>query len=550
MKIALSQINPVVGDIRGNTKKIIKQIHRAQKEKIDLVIFPELCVCGYPPADLLTYPHFIEECQHAVRQIAAECTEIGAIVGAPTRNPHLQGKRLYNSALLLTGKRIVFQANKTLLPNYDIFDEYRYFESDKTFEIIRYKGLKLALTICEDIWTSGLYSLYEVNPLQELAYQKPDLVINISASPFDYDQEKRRRNVLQNHAKEFALPIVYVNQVGGNTDLLFDGNSKAIQQNGNILLNLKSFEEDFQILETDDLLSPPLSKSSNLPTFPIAPKPALIHDALVTGLRDYFGKLNLKKAILGLSGGIDSAITLVLASHALGAENLRAVLLPSEFSSEHSVADARQLAENLGVAYDILPIAPGYESMRTILKPLFADLPFGLAEENLQARIRGTLLMALANKFGYTLLNTSNKSETAVGYGTIYGDMCGGLAVLGDVYKTEVYELAQYINREKEIIPENSITKPPSAELRPNQKDADSLPDYEILDKILFNYLELCKGSAEIIAMGFDENMVSKVIRLVNANEWKRFQTAPILRVSPKAFGKGRNMPIASKYSL
>lgn len=548
MKIALVQSNYIIGDFEQNTAKIIGNIRKARQQGADLVIFAELSVCGYPPRDFLEFDDFIDRCDKAVQQIADQCIGIGAIVGAPTRNPNPKGKPLFNSALLLAEGEIVASAHKALLPTYDIFDEYRYFEPNRSFSIVNFKGLPLALTICEDLWNIGPDPLYVSNPMDELIKQSPALMVNIAASPFHWNQEKERNAVLAGNAIKYEIPLIYVNQVGAQTELLFDGNSKALDEKGNQLLKLADFEEDYQILELDILNGKAVPSPKAYVNSLDKPKPRLIHDALVMGIRDYFRKMGFTKAILGLSGGIDSAVTLVLAAEALGPENTRAILLPSGFSSSHSIEDAKALAVNLGSPYDIIGIQDSFENIESTLNPFFDGLPFNIAEENIQARLRAVILMAMANKFGYILLNTSNKSEAAVGYGTLYGDMCGGISVLGDVYKTEVYELADYINRDKEIIPVNTIIKPPSAELRPDQKDSDSLPDYAILDAILYSYIEQRMGPCSIIREGFNADTVYRVLKMVNMNEWKRHQTPPILRVSTKAFGSGRRMPIVGRY--
>ncbi len=546
MRIALAQLNYIIGDFELNTRKIIQTIESCRQQGADLVVFAELSVCGYPPRDFLEFNDFIEKSYQAVETIARHCTDIAAIVGAPSRNPDTKGKNLFNSAWLLSDGNVQSLAHKALLPTYDIFDEYRYFEPNRQFKCITYKGVKIALTICEDIWNLVPDPLYISNPMDVLEAQSPDIMINIAASPFNYEQQNTRLGILRANTALYKIPLIYVNQAGAQTELLFDGNSCAVDIAGNITAQCKAFGEDTTFIdfnpETGSLVSdlPPATVSSS--------KIALIHDALVMGIRDYFAKMGFKKAILGLSGGIDSAVTLALAAEALGKENVYAVLLPSEFSSDHSINDAVALAKNLGCKYDTISIKDGYTSILGSLQPYFNNLPFNVAEENIQARVRAIILMGLANKFGYILLNTSNKSEAAVGYGTLYGDMCGGISVLGDVYKTDVYGLANYINREREIIPVNSITKPPSAELRPGQKDSDSLPDYEILDQILYNYIELRQSPADLIAAGFDETTVKRVLRMVNMNEWKRHQTPPILRVSPKAFGQGRRMPIVGRY--
>ena len=544
MKTALAQINYHIGNFEENISKIKQQIQKAKQEQAELIVFAELAISGYPPRDFLEFDDFIHRCTLGIENIAKECHGIAAIIGAPSVNTEKKGKPLYNSAYFLAVGKIMAVRHKTLLPTYDIFDEYRYFEPNRNFELIEYKGKKIALTICEDLWNLDEDPLYIINPMDELIKLQPDMIVNIAASPFNYNQKEIRKNVLIRNAKKYHLPVYYVNHVGAQTELLFDGGSTVVDAQGNIVDELNSFEEDFRVypsLKKSERIS---SKNKNQTISSIA----LIHDALVMGIKNYFEKQNFKKAILGLSGGIDSAVTLVLAARALGKENVRAVLMPSEFSSEHSVKDAKNLAENLDVKHDIIGIHEVFDVIDKNLKPYFEERPFNIAEENIQSRIRGILLMALSNKFGYILLNTSNKSEIAVGYGTLYGDMCGGLSVLGDIYKTQVYELAQFINKEKEIIPLNTILKPPSAELRPDQKDSDSLPDYDILDKILYQYIELRKGPNEIIAMGFDEKIVSKTLKLVNTSEFKRHQTPPILRVSPKAFGMGRRMPIVAKY--
>lgn len=540
MKIALAQINVIIGDFEGNTSKIINKINEAKQQGVDLIVFPELSVCGYPPQDFLEFEDFINKSIQAVETIAEHCVGIAAIVGAPTKNPFIEGKNLYNSACFLADGKPKSYAHKALLPNYDIFDEYRYFEPSKNFSCIEFKDKKIALTICEDIWDIDDDPLYTVSPMKELLKENPDFAINISASPFSYNQLENRENVVSYWAKKGNIPLFYVNYWGAQTEIIFDGNSLVCNSTGEIVAVGKSFDEDVLLVDTDNLPAP----ISNFKTEKIE----RIYSALVCGIKDYFHKMGFKKALLGLSGGIDSALTAVLAVDALGAENVTGILLPSKFSSDHSVSDAEQLAINLGMPYTTIPIEPIFQSFETALEPLFKDLPFNVAEENLQSRIRGTLLMAHSNKFNGILLNTSNKSESAVGYGTLYGDMNGGLAVLGDVYKTEVYELSYFINKDSERIPLNSIKKAPSAELRPGQKDSDSLPDYDVLDKILYQYIELRKGPNEIIDMGFDENLVKRILRMVNKVEFKRKQTAPILRISSKAFGQGRRMPIVGKY--
>ncbi len=543
MKIALAQLNYHIGNFEQNEEQIINSILEAKKSGVDLIVFAELAISGYPPRDFLEFEDFIDKCLTGIDRIAKHCYGIAAIVGGPARNPDKKGKHLFNTAFFLEDGKIHSKHYKSLLPNYDIFDEYRYFEPNTNFEVVKCKGKKLAITICEDLWNIGDDLLYRSNPMDELEKQKPDIMINIAASPFHYNQANQRKDKLLQNVYKYKHPLFYVNHVGAQTELLFDGGSLAINSQGKIMDEMAYFKEDLKIYDTDTFESENFYSEKKSPS-----KIALIHEGLVMGIRNYFQKLGFKKAILGLSGGIDSAVTLVIAARALGSENVRAILLPSHYSSGHSVDDAVALAKNLDVPYDIIPIKDSYDSFDETLKPYFKDLPFNIAEENIQARIRGLILMALSNKFGYIVLNTSNKSEAAVGYGTLYGDMNGGLSVLGDVYKTEVFELARYMNLNGEVIPINSITKPPSAELRPDQKDSDSLPDYEILDEILLQYIENRKGPDEIIKMGFDKNIVNKTLKLVNINEYKRFQTAPTLRVSSKAFGMGRRMPIVAKY--
>ena len=543
MKIALAQLNYHIGNFENNTVKIKKTILKAKRLGVDLVVFAELSVCGYPPRDFLEFEDFISQCNAVVDDIASVSNGIAIIIGSPTVNPDVKGKDLFNSALFINDGKVISTHHKSLLPNYDVFDEYRYFEPSRKSSVINYQGKNIAVTICEDLWNIGEEVLYPYSPMDDLITQNPDLIINIAASPFNYDQRNIRKDVLSKNASKYHIPLLYVNHVGAQTELIFDGGSLVIDAKGRVAEELKYFEEDFIIVDTNNLNTVgELKEEEHIQDI------ALIHDALVLGIKDYFYKLGFKKAILGLSGGIDSAVTLVLAAEALGSQNVKALLLPSRFSSQHSIDDAVSLADNIQVPYETIHLDEAYKSFGSLLSPFFKDMPFDVTEENLQARIRAVLLMAFTNKFGYVLLNTSNKSEAAVGYGTLYGDMCGGLSVLGDLYKTQVYHLANYINREMEVIPINSITKPPSAELRPDQKDSDSLPEYDILDKILYNYIEKRKGPKELIAMGFDEAVVKKTLRLVNMNEYKRHQTPPILRVSPKAFGMSRRMPIVGKY--
>ncbi|TNF26903.1 MAG: NAD+ synthase [Bacteroidetes bacterium] len=543
MKIRLSQLNYHIGNFEQNVSKIIAEVEKAANEGVDLVVFAELSVCGYPPRDFLEFEDFIRRCENSIIEIATHCVGISAIVGGPLRNQAVSGKRLYNAAFVLADGKVKQVIRKSLLPNYDIFDEYRYFEPNREFEIVELNGVRIALTICEDLWNIE-DPLYITSPMDELMKHKPQLMVNIAASPFDFSHREDRIRILEKNCKKYGLPVLYTNHVGAQTELIFDGGSMAFNAEGNLLHELDYFQEDASTFEFDGSLKL-VGEERNIDQ---RSKIERIHDAVVLGISDYFRKLGFSKAVIGLSGGIDSAVVLYLAQKALGAENVRSLLMPSAFSSQHSVDDSIQLSKNLGTRYDILSIENLFQNFRNDLEPIFGDLPFNLAEENLQARIRGVLLMAVSNKFGNILLNTSNKSECAVGYSTIYGDMNGGLSVIADLYKTEVYELARWINRHGELIPENIISKAPSAELRPDQKDSDSLPEYDILDEILIEYIENRKGPEEIIAMGHDAALVNRILRLVNINEYKRYQTPPILRVSSKAFGMGRRVPIVGKY--
>lgn len=543
MRIALAQLNYHIGKFEGNLQKMLDAVEKAKRQDADLICFSELAITGYPPRDFLEFRDFIRLSDECVQTLAKASKDIGIIVGAPSVNPVIEGKDLYNSAYFLYEGEIKYVQHKTLLPNYDIFDEYRYFEPATEHKVIEFKGKKIALTICEDIWNLGNENpMYTICPLDELESQSPDLIINISASPFDILQPEERIHFIRANVRRYGLPMFYVNHCGAQTELIFDGASVVMSPDGKVFDEMPFFKEDLQVYDLDEVLKGGIENLRD------RDQTRLIHDALVLGIGDYFRKLGFKQAIVGLSGGIDSAITAVLAARALGSQNVLAVLMPSEFSSEHSITDAKLLIENLGIRSKQIPINEPYRAMIDLLEPEFGDLPFDVTEENLQARIRSMLLMALCNKFGYILLNTSNKSEMAVGYGTLYGDLCGGLSVIGDVYKTDVYKLAAWINREKEIIPQNTIEKPPSAELRPDQLDTDSLPPYNILDPILYQYIEERKGPAEIITQGHDEAIVRRALKLVNINEFKRYQTAPVLRVSPKAFGMGRRVPIVGKY--
>ena len=543
MKIALAQLNYLIGDFDGNVNKILDYIGKARSGGADIVLFGELAVCGYPPRDFLEFNDFIARCSHSIEVIRDATEGIAVVFGAPVVNPDPEGKDLFNAAFFIADKEIIHVQHKTLLPTYDIFDEYRYFEPATEHNVFEYKGKRIALTICEDIWNIGNENpLYRICPLDIMVPHNPDFILNVSASPFAYSHAEERLKVLKANVDRYKLPLFYSNNVGSQTEIVFDGGSAVMSPDGEIFREMPYFKESLEFFELDEVIRGGQSD--------VQPKDDIleIHDGLLCGIKDYFGKLGFKKAILGLSGGIDSAVAAVLAARALGPENVKGLLMPSQFSSSHSVEDAEQLARNLGISHEIIRIKDIYSSFMSKLEPHFEGLPFSVAEENIQARIRGTLLMSFSNKFGHILLNTTNKSEMAVGYGTLYGDLAGGLSVLGDVYKTQVYDLAKYINRDAEVIPVNTITKPPSAELRPDQKDSDSLPDYDILDKVLFEYIENRKGPREIIEMGYDDKLVRRILRLVNINEFKRHQTAPVLRVSHKAFGMGRRMPIVGKY--
>ena len=558
MKIFLAQQNYHIGNFESNTEKIINAINLAKAQGGDLIVFSEMSVCGYPARDFVEFNDFIRKCYDSIDIIKKHADTIAVLVGAPAINPIEEGKNLFNAAFFLYEQEIKAEIHKTLLPTYDVFDEYRYFEPAYEWSVVEFKGKKLAITICEDIWNINDNKLYRICPMDKLMTQNPDVMINLSASPFDYTHDEDRKSVIKANVLKYKLPMFYCNAVGSQTEIVFDGASLVFDKDANLCKVFPIFEESVQSVVLNDdgsLDAHVIEPASHVPDFQLNPDALLsqlniaqIHDALILGIRDYFSKMGFSKAIIGSSGGIDSAVTLALACKALGSDKVKAVLMPSPYSTDHSVDDAVQLSINLGNPYDIVRINAVFESLQTTLQPMFKDLPFSLAEENMQSRIRGNILMGIANKFGYILLNTSNKSELATGYGTLYGDMAGGLGVLGDCYKLQVYALAHYINKDKEVIPLNIITKAPSAELRPNQKDSDSLPDYEILDKILYQYIERKSGPAEIKSKGYDAALVDRVLKLVNVNEYKRNQFCPIIRISPKAFGVGRRVPIVGKY--
>ncbi len=544
MKIALAQINQTVGDFKKNTEKICLSINRAKCKGADLVAFPELAVTGYPPKDFLDIPAFVDENLKALEEIAHSTSGIAAIVGFVDKNKRPYGKLVHNAAAFIQDQKIVSVHHKSLLPTYDVFDECRYFEPAHTISPVRFKNYTLGISICEDMWNDEEFwtrPLYEIDPIENLIANGANVIINISSSPFTVGKhEEIRLRMLTHDAVKYKVPFIYVNQVGGNDDLVFDGNSTVINAQGKLIAQAAIFEEDLMVVDIEN------------PSVHVQPKRyspiETIHMALITGLRDYVTKCGFKKVVIGLSGGIDSAVTAALAVESLGNDNVIGVLMPSQFSSQGSIDDAAKLALNLGIVYKIIPIKDVFEIYQNTLKTEFKGLPFDITEENLQARIRGNILMALSNKYGYLVLTTGNKSELAVGYCTLYGDMSGGFALISDVPKTMVYELANFINRGKEVIPKNSIDKPPSAELRPNQLDQDSLPPYDIMDGILKAYVEDARGVDEIVRMGFDEKTVREIIRKVNRNEYKRRQAAPGIKVTSKAFGSGRRMPIAHNF--
>lgn len=543
MKISIAQLNYHIGNFDGNIRQMVEAIEQARQDGADLICFSELATTGYPPRDFLDFEDFIELSYEAVDQLKPHSDDLAIVVGSPRFNPVAEGKDLYNSALVIHQGEIVFTQHKTLLPTYDIFDEYRYFEPANRWSVFEYKGKKIAITICEDIWNVGNANpMYTICPLDEMMADEPDFIINISASPFDYTSARRRIEVVRANVSRYKIPLFYVNHCGAQTEILFDGGSLVMNQDGVMVDEFSYFTPALRTYDLDEVRKNAENREQS------KEKMELIRRGLVMGIRDYFRKLGFTRAILGLSGGLDSALTCVLAVEALGAENVRVLLMPGPYSTDHSISDARELAENLSIQYDVVPITKAYEAVVENLIPVFANQQFGLTEENIQARLRGLFLMAVSNKSGEILLNTSNKSEAAVGYGTLYGDMAGGISVIGDLYKTEVFELARHLNRHEVIIPLNTIIKPPSAELRPDQKDSDSLPEYAILDVILYQYIERSQSPEDIIALGYDPVLVRRICRLVNINEFKRYQAAPVLRVSRKAFGMGRRMPIVGKY--
>ena len=557
MKICLAQINPTVGDFEQNVKKICRFINTAKKKRADLIVFPEMCIVGYPPKDLLELSGFVDSNLKALEEVKNNVTGISAIVGFVDRNAGQRGKNLYNAAAYINNKEIVSRHYKSLLPTYDVFDEDRYFEPAHSISLAKISGRKSGISICEDAWGANIIwhrKIHHKDPVESMIRQGAEIIINISASPFTIGKQDERLKMLTSHAKKYNVPIVFVNQIGGNDDLVFDGNSLVINKKGVIVDKALSFEEDLLMVE---FKGPDISAGGSKPSSVGKRTQAgadegeieSVYDALVLGTRDYVRKCGFKKAVIGLSGGIDSAVTAVIAARALGKGKVLGVTMPSGFSSKGSVKDSKALAKRLGIAFENIPIKSVYNAYTRTLSDMFTGLPFDVTEENLQARIRGKILMAISNKYGYLVLTTGNKSELAVGYCTLYGDMCGGLAVISDIPKTMVYDIAEYINRKKEIIPIDTIEKPPSAELRPDQKDQDSLPPYDILDGVLRAYVEESKDIDDIVGIGFNETLVKDIIKKVDTNEYKRKQAAPGLKVTSKAFGTGRRMPLAQRYT-
>src|SRR5216683_339404 len=542
MKIALAQFNPTVGDFLGNAARILDLAGQAKQRGADLAVFTELCLCGYPPQDLLERPTFLDRNMDELKELASKIP-LPSLVGYAGRVKNTSGKSVANKAALLCGGRVVFEQSKMLLPTYDVFDESRYFQPADKQVVYSFKDEKLGITICEDVWNDPNFwptRLYERDPVVELSKQGTSILLNLSASPYTIDKKNLRREMLRAIAMKQQRPIVYVNQVGGDDNLIFDGASMAIAADGRVAAQALAFQEDLVLFDT-------VTGQGEIHEQPPT-EIAYAYEALLTGTADYVRKCGFKQVLVGLSGGIDSAVVASIAVDALGPENVLGVYMPGPFSSAGSKSDAATLAKNLGIKLITLPITDVFEEYKRALAPAFGDRPVDVTEENIQARIRGNYLMALSNKFGSMVLSTGNKSELAVGYCTLYGDMAGGLAVISDVPKTMIYELARWINREREVIPKSTIEKPPSAELKPNQKDQDTLPSYEILDEILHLYVEENLSARDIIARGFDEKTVRWVQRRVDLNEYKREQSAPGLKVTSRAFGLGRRMPIAQKY--
>lgn len=554
MKVRVQQLNPTIGDLSANVSSIQEAMQQAEQEGAELLILPELVVCGYPPMDLLERPAFLEANYSATREIVKSTGDTAVLFGCVTPNKSSYGRKCYNSAVLAHQGEVVGTTHKRLLPTYDVFDGLRYFEPGTTYECIAFKRVNFGITICEDIWYNRndiQYHTYRTNPAEELVGNGADIIVNISASPFTKTKSEGRRQMLQQHAEMLNVPVFYANQAGANTDLIFDGDSLVLDGSARIIARAQLFEEDKLDVAWD--IEEGILTNEGREIAAVSPQTERIFRALLKGLRDYLDKTQLTdKVILGLSGGIDSALVACIATAALGSEKVLAVTMPSEFSSEGSISDSQKLADNLGIRLDKIPVNSLYNEYNSVLEPLFADTDFGVAEENIQSRIRGTLLMAISNKFGHMLLNTGNKSELATGYCTLYGDMAGGLGIIADLYKTEVYEICEWLNEhyyEAEVIPTGILTKPPSAELHPDQKDSDSLPNYDILDIILEAYIEKQMSLKEIVALGFETETVRSVIKLVDRNEYKRFQAVPGLKVSAKSLGTGRRQPLVQRWT-
>lgn len=553
MIIRLEQLNPTIGDIEGNLKLIEKAMRKAESDGIDLLVLPELVTCGYSPMDLLERQAFLDTVYQANDRIKVKSGDTAVLFGSITPNNNATGRSCFNSALLVRNGERLAEIHKTLLPTYDVYDELRYFEPGKSFECVECDGIKIGVTVCEDIWHNFElpYVTYNVNPAEELAQKGVQAIFNLSASPYTKEKPRKRQKMLQQHARRLEVPVFYANQVGGNTELISDGDSMAVDSNANVVGRAQLF----QVANIDLDWRPEFGTLENVGPAPAAVpgKIEQMFNGLKLGLQDYLKKTGIADSvILGLSGGIDSALVAAIATEAVGSEQVVGITMPSEFSSKGSVSDSQKLAENLGITCYEIPVADIYDEFDSALEPYFEETDFGVAEENLQPRIRGTLLMGYSNKFGNMLLNTGNKSELATGYCTLYGDMAGGLGVIADLYKLEVYQMARWLNEEyygEEIIPSAIINKPPSAELRPNQKDADSLPKYDILDPILEAYIEKQLSVSEITEQGFDSEVVNKIVRLVDRNEYKRFQAAPSLKMSDKAFGTGRRWPLVQRWT-
>ena len=547
MKIALAQINPTVGDFTGNIEKILAASRRAAAQGARLTVFSELAICGYPPADFLEKPSFLARCRSAVDELAAATRELptAVLVGVALPAESESGKPAVNAAVLLDGGRLLLEQHKRLLPFYDVFDEQRYFAASRPQQVVELDGLRLAITICEDAWNDKNFwprRLYTVDPVEELMRQQPDVLINLSSSPFWHGKRALRRQMLAAIARRNSIPVLLSNQVGGNDSLLFDGSSLALNARGELIAQAASFEEDLVLLDPFDAPQVPV---------PVDDDTEAAYRALVLGTRDYVRKCGFKKALVALSGGIDSALVAAIAAEALGAENVVGIGMPSPYSSAGSIDDSRRLAANLGIRFEVIGISGLFAEFTNSLEPLFAGTRPDTTEENIQSRIRGCLLMALSNKFSALVLTTGNKSEMAVGYCTLYGDMVGALAVIGDLVKTRVYQVCRWLNRDTEVIPWAILEKPPSAELRPDQKDTDSLPPYEVLDPILEAYVERYESPEQIAAAhGFALELVQQVVRLVERSEYKRQQAAPVLKVTSKSFGMGRRFPIAVKVQV